>query len=221
VGLDFNDEASQGVADALSAPERLDDVLLDRLLLKRGDHLSLFTAPAALEREYDAAPESYEAVVDAVRQTTPCVVLDMPHGWQPWIKAALLAADDIVIVATPDLTSLRNAKNIIELVKNARPNDVPPRLVLNQVGTPKRPEIPAKDFAETMGLDPAAIISFDPMLFGQAANNGQMVIELAPKAPVSEALRRLCRNLTGRTMDGAAGKNAISIFSFLKGKKAG
>ena len=220
VGLDFNDEASQGVADALSAPERLDDVLLDRLLLKRGDHLSLFTAPAALEREYDAAPESYEAVVDAVRQTTPCVVLDMPHGWQPWIKSALLAADDIVIVATPDLTSLRNAKNIIELVKSARPNDVPPRLVLNQVGTPKRPEIPAKDFAETMGLDPAAIISFDPMLFGQAANNGQMVIELAPKAPVSEALRRLCRNLTGRTMDGPANKNSISIFSFLKGKKA-
>jgi len=221
VGLDFNDEASQGVADALSAPERLDDVLLDRLLLKRGDHLSLFTAPAALERDYDAAPESYEAVIDAVRQTTPCVVLDMPHGWQPWIKSALLAADDIVIVATPDLTSLRNAKNIIELVKSARPNDVPPRLVLNQVGTPKRPEIPAKDFAETMGLDPAAIVGFDPALFGQAANNGQMVIELAPKAPVSEALRRLCRNLTGRAMEGPANKNSISIFSFLKGKKAG
>ena len=94
---------------------------------------------------------AYEAVIDAVRQTTPCVILDMPHGWTPWIKACLLAADDIVIVATPDLASLRNAKNIIELVKHARPNDAPPRLVINQVGMPKRPEIPAKDFAETMG----------------------------------------------------------------------
>jgi pilus assembly protein CpaE len=45
VGLDFNDEAGQGICDALSAPERLDDVLLDRLLIKRGEHLSLFTAP--------------------------------------------------------------------------------------------------------------------------------------------------------------------------------
>ncbi|HWX90478.1 MAG TPA: AAA family ATPase [Rhizomicrobium sp.] len=219
VGLDFNDEASQGVCDALSAPERLDDVLLDRLLLKRGEHLSLFTAPAALERDYDAAPQSYEAVIAAVRQMTPCVILDLPHGWQPWIKASLLAADDVVIVATPDLTSLRNAKNIIELVKNARPNDTPPRLVINQVGVPKRPEIPSKDFAETMGLDPSAIIAFEPALFGQAANNGQMVIELAPKAPVSEALRRLCRAITGRTMQGAANRNAASIFSFFKGKK--
>jgi pilus assembly protein CpaE len=219
VGLDFNDEASQGVSDALSAPERLDDVLLDRLLLKRGDHLSLFTAPAALERDYDAVPEAYEAVIDAVRQSTPCVILDLPHGWQPWIKACLLAADDVVIVATPDLTSLRNAKNIIELVKNARPNDNPPRLVINQIGVAKRPEIPSKDFAETMGIDPAALIGFEPALFGQAANNGQMVIELAPKAPVSEALRRLCRTITGRNMQGAANKNAVSIFSFLKGKK--
>jgi pilus assembly protein CpaE len=217
VGLDFNDEASQGVHDALSAPERLDDVLLDRLLLKRGDHLSLFTAPAALEREYDAVPESYEAVIDAVRQTTPCVILDLPHGWTPWIKAALLAADDVVIVATPDLTSLRNAKNIIELVKGARPNDNPPRLVINQVGMPKRPEIPSKDFAETMGVDPSAIIAFEPALFGQAANNGQMVIELSPKAPVSEALRRLCRALTGRVAESA--KGSASLFSFLKGKK--
>ena len=219
VGLDFNDEASQGVCDALSAPERLDDVLLDRLLLKRGDRLSLFTAPAALERDYDAPADSYEAVIDAVRQTIPCVILDLPHGWQPWIKAALLAADDVVIVATPDLTSLRNAKNIIDLVKSARPNDAPPRLVINQVGVPKRPEIPAKDFAETMGLDLAAIIAFEPALFGQAANNGQMVIELAPKAPVSEALRHLCRTITGRTLQGVADRNAVSIFSFLKGRK--
>jgi pilus assembly protein CpaE len=218
VGLDFNDEASQGVCDALSAPERLDDVLLDRLLLKRGDRLSLFTAPAALEREYDATPESYEAVIDAVRQTTPFVVLDMPHGWQPWLKSCLLSADEIVIVATPDLTSLRNAKNIFELVRSARPNDVSPRLVINQVGVPKRPEIPAKDFAETMGVEPSATIAFDPATFGQAANNGQMVIELAPKAPVTDSLRGLCRTLTGRAAPAPTSKN-ISILSFLKAKK--
>jgi pilus assembly protein CpaE len=219
-GLDFNDEASQGVADALSAPERLDDVLLDRLLLKRGDHLSLFTAPATLERDYDAVPEAYESVIDAVRQTTPCVILDVPHGWQPWIKNTLLSADDIVVVASPDLTSLRNAKNIIELVKAARPNDTPPRLVINQVSMPKRPEISFKDFAETMGVEPAAVLSFDPALFGQAANNGQMVMEVAPKAAVSESIRGLCRSLTGRQASSSVGRAANSILSFLKGKKS-
>jgi pilus assembly protein CpaE len=151
------------------------------------------------------------------------VVIDMPHAWTPWIKSCLIAADEIVVVATPDLTSLRNAKNIIELVKNSRPNDAPPRLVINQTGTPKRPEIPTKDFAETMGTDPIAIMPFDPALFGQAANNGQMLIEVQPKAPASEAIRRLARALTGRTATASADKQSTSLFSsipFLKKKQA-
>jgi len=218
-GLDFNDESSQGVADALAAPERLDDVLLDRLLLKRGEHLSLFTAPAALERDYDAMPEAYEAVIDSVRQSSPCVILDLPHGWSAWIRNCLIGADEIVVVATPDLTSLRNAKNLIEIVKNARPNDQAPRLILNQVGQPRRPEIPPKDFAETMGLDPSEVLPFDPGLFGTAANNGQMLLELQSKSAISESLRRLSRTVTGRGGDARA-RNSTSIFSFLgKGKK--
>ena len=146
LGLDFNEEPGQGVADALSAPERLDDVLLDRLLLKGGEHLSLFTAPALLERDYDAEPEAYEAVIDAVRKATPCVIVDLPHAWSPWVRQTLLAADEIVIVATPDLASLRNAKTFADLLKQNRPNDAPPKLVLNQVGVPKRPEIPVEGF---------------------------------------------------------------------------
>ncbi|HXS05485.1 MAG TPA: pilus assembly protein CpaE [Rhizomicrobium sp.] len=218
-GLDFNDEGGQGVADALSAPERLDDVLLDRLLIKRGDHLSLFTAPASLEREYETTPESYEAVIDAARLSTPCVIVDMPHIWTSWVKTCLIAADEIVVVATPDLASLRNAKNMIELVRHARPNDKPPRLVINQAGTPKRPEIPAKDFAETMGVEPAAILPFDAALFGQAGNNGQMLLEVQPKAPISDSIRRLSRLLTGREAMPATEKNAPSILNFLKSRK--
>jgi pilus assembly protein CpaE len=219
-GLDFNDEGGQGVADALSAPERLDDVLLDRLLIKHGEHLSLFTAPASLERDYDTTPEAYESVIDATRMSTPCVIVDVPHGWTPWIKNCLVSADEIVVVATPDLASLRNAKNMIELVRHARPNDKPPRLVINQAGIPKRPEIPAKDFAETMGVEPAAILPFDAALFGQAGNNGQMLLEVQSKAPVSENIRRLARLLTGReALPAAADKSTPSILNFLKSRK--
>ena len=91
--------------------------------------------------------------------------------------------------------------------------------MINQAGTPKRPEIPVKDFSETMGADPLAVLPFDPALFGQAANNGQMLIELQPKAAGSEAVRRMARALTGRTAAAAAGKNTSSLFSFFKGAK--
>jgi pilus assembly protein CpaE len=219
-GLNFNEEPTQGVADALSAPERLDDVLLDRLLVKRGDHLSLFTTPASLEREVNAPAEAYEAAIDAVRATTPCVVVDLPHVWTPWVKAALVSADELIIVATPDLASLRNAKNLVDLVRQGRPNDPPPKYVLNQVGQPKRPEIPVKDFAETIGYEPVCVIPFDPQLFGTAANNGQMLIEVQPKSPSADAIRKLAEVATGRAVQ-TEQKAPSTILSFLKAAAKG
>ncbi|MBV9418530.1 MAG: CtpF protein [Alphaproteobacteria bacterium] len=216
-GLDFNDEPGQGVADALTAPERLDDVLLDRLLIKRGDHLSIFATPAVIDRDYEAPADAYESVLDAVRSSTPCVIVDVPHMWTPWIKQTLIAADDNVIVTTPDLASLRNAKNIVELLRQHRPNDTPPKLVINQVGVQKRPEIPAKDFAETLGLEPSLVLNFDAQLFGAAANNGQMINEVGPKSVIAQGIRTLAELVTGRTPQPV--QKATPLFSFLKGKK--
>ena len=116
----------------------------------------------------------------------------------------MFAADEIMIVATPDLASLRNAKSMMELARHARPNDPPPRLLINQANTPKRPEISAKDFAETVGVEPLAVLGFDAALFGQAANNGQMLLEVAPRAPISDSVRLLARTLTGRSANAHA-----------------
>ena len=109
-GLDFNQDPVQGIADALSTPERLDEVLLDRLLTKCTDHLSIFAAPVVLDRDYDMSPEACETVIDVVRQNVPYVVLDLPHTWTDWSKRLLTQADEIVITATPDLANLRNTK---------------------------------------------------------------------------------------------------------------
>ena len=49
-GLDYNQDPPQGVAEAVFAPERVDATLIDRLLSKCGDNLSLLAAPATLDR---------------------------------------------------------------------------------------------------------------------------------------------------------------------------
>lgn len=197
-GLDFNQDPIQGIADALAAPERLDEVLLDRLLSRCSEHLSLFAAPIALDRAYDVDPNACEAVLDLVRESVPWVTIDVPHLWTAWAKDVVLKADHVVMTAMPDLASLRNTKNLADQLKSARPNDRPPMLVLNQVGVPKRPEIPVKDFGQAIELDPSIIIDFDAQLFGTAANNGQMIEEVAAKAKAADAFRGLANLLTDR-----------------------
>lgn len=197
-GLNFNHDPLQGVVDALGQPDRLDPVLMDRMMARCTDRLSLFAAPANLESDYDISAEAYEEVTQKIRSAAPFVVLDLPHGWNSWTRRMLIASDDLVIVATPDLASLRNTKNMIDLVRLARPNDSPPRLVLNQVGLPGRPEIPVKDFGDALGLAPSIVIPFDAKTFGQAANNGQMIPEVAPKTRSSEGIEQLAQLITRR-----------------------
>jgi len=197
-GLDFNQDPPQGIAEAVFSPDRIDHAFVDRLLSKCTDHLSLLAAPATLDRVYDFGADAFEAIFDSLRSTVPCAVLDVPHQWAGWTKQTLIAADDILIVATPDLANLRNAKNIYDLLKASRPNDHRPLYCLNQVGVPKRPEIKAADFAKALEAEPIAVIPFEPQLFGAAANNGQMIAEISANHRTAEMFRDLGRLLTGR-----------------------
>jgi pilus assembly protein CpaE len=219
-GLDFNQDMGQGIAEALTSPDRLDDVLLDRLLIKHTGKLSLFVSPAQLDREATFPPEAVEAVLDVVRQAAPCVIVDIPHVWAPWVKQVLISADEIIVTATPDLASLRNGKNIYDLLNQSRPNDKPLKVVLNQVGIPRRPEIPVKDFAEAMGAEPALVLPFDPQTFATAGNNGQMVGELNPQSRAAQGFRELAQKLTGREPRVDAKPSNKLSFDFLRRKKA-
>jgi pilus assembly protein CpaE len=197
-GLDFNQDPPQGIAEAVFAPDRLDANLVDRLLSKCSDHLSLLAAPAVLERTVDLTETSLDGLVDILRSSVPTIVLDVPHVWTAWARRLLIGSDEIVIVATPDLASLRNTKNLFDLLRQSRPNDAVPKLVLNQTGVPKRPEIAPAEFAKALGAEFAAIIPYDAALFGTAANNGQMIAEVQPSSKYAEIFAGLAAAVTGR-----------------------
>lgn len=197
-GLDFNQDPVQGIAEALGSPERLDEVLLDRLLTKCSEHLSIFAAPGTLDRDYDLTADSCDIVLDVVRQNVPYVTVDLPHLWTSWSKRILQQADEIVITAAPDLANLRNAKNLVDLLKQTRHNDRPPHLVINMLGVPKRPEIPVKDFESALDTKALAVIEFDSENFGQAANNGQMIEEMSSKVKAVQHFRDIAMALSGR-----------------------
>ena len=125
-------------------------------------------------------------------------MLDLPHVWTGWSKHALVSADEVLLVAAPDLANLRNAKNLFDFVRGARPNDRPPFYLLNQIGMPKRPEVKPADFAKALEAQPIAAIPFEPQLFGTAANNGQMIAEVSPKHKTAETFLMVAQALTGR-----------------------
>ncbi len=219
--INFDQDPPQGIAEALHSADRVDEVLLDRLLVRCAEHLSLLAAPSVLDRTYDFHADAFATLIEAAQRSTPVVVLDVPHLWNEWTRSVLRQADEVVVTAIPDLANLRNAKNFVDTLKALRPNDPPPRIVLNQVGAPKRPEIPAAEFLDALGLEAVATIGFDPQLFGTAANNGQMIAEADPKHAVNESMRELAHLVTGRS-SAKRGKRtgAAALLDLVRRKRA-
>lgn len=217
-GLDFNLDVSQGIVEAIQDTSRLDEVLFDRLLARCGDHFSLLVASAKLDRPYDLNADAFASLLEIAQANVPFTILDVPHVWTSWARNALTAADEIVITAAPDLANLRNAKNLINFLKQARPHDVPPRLVLNQVGMAKRPEIKPNEFARALDAEPLACIPFDAHLFGTAANNGKMISAISSKSPAAHAFAEMAARIAGRT---DSKRNRMGLFDLraLLGRK--
>ncbi|MFC3071733.1 AAA family ATPase [Shinella pollutisoli] len=217
--IDFDQDPPQGISEAVYAPERLDEVFLDRLLTKCSEHLSLLAAPSMLDRAYDLDRGSFQPILELVQRTAPVTVLDVPHVWSEWTRVLLSEVDEVVITAVPDLANLRNAKNMFDALKKLRPNDKAPHLVLNQVGVPKRPEIAPDDFCDPLETQPVAVIPFDAQLFGTAANSGRMIAELDRKSPTAETFSQLAHLVTGRATVKKPRKAGLGNLLGLLGRK--
>jgi len=209
--LGFNLNPTQSMAQALQDVSGLDEVLLKRLLTQCEDHLSVLTAPATLQQSYDLEESAFERVLNIAQSSSSFLVLDIPHVWTSWVRKTLLAADEIVITAVPDLIGLRNAKNLLDLLKQARPNDGPPKLVLNQIGVPRRSEINPDKFANVLQIEPIACVPFDPMTASTAANSGRMIADVSARSAVSKSLTRIAETISGRASIKSRPKSRFAI----------
>jgi pilus assembly protein CpaE len=217
-GLDFNQDPPQGIAEAVFAPDRLDSNLVDRLLSKCSEKLSILAAPATVDRCYDFQETAFDALLEILRATTPYIVLDVPHMWTAWSRRLMVTADEALLVAAPDLAGLRNTKSMLDTMRAARKNDPAPRLVLNGVGMPKRPEITVADFSKAVEAEPLALVPFDAKMFGAASNNGQMIAELDDGEKLAQVFSDIARAVTGRAPIKRERKGFLEpLLAFVKG----
>ena len=193
--LNLDVEPNQGLSELIDQAERLDAAMLDRVLVKRGLYLSLLSTPPSLENERALDSFAIEKLLDVAGTHMPHTVLDLPHAWNEWTRRALVGADEVIVVATPELGCLRNATAMLTQLRALRPNDARPHLVLNQMDMPRRQEIPARDLAAILKVEPMAEIAHDPKLFSLAASAAKMVAEVGARKPVGKALDRIVAGL--------------------------
>jgi len=102
------------------------------------------------------------------------VLIDL-SGAIPSLKRMVMnRAHEIMIVATPTLSSLRAARTLMQEVKVLHGGSISNiDLVINMEGLMPSKEVSKKDIADVLEIKPSVTIPFDPKLFLTTENEGK------------------------------------------------
>jgi len=150
---------------------------LRQALIKDKRLPELYLLPAAQTRDKNAINSiQMEQLCEQLRQDFDFVLIDSPAGIEQGFRNAIVGADEIIIVANPEMASVRDADRIIGLVEAAGKPE--PRLILNRL----RPEMVRRgdmmdvtDVLEVLGIDLLGIVPEDEMII-VAINKGEPIV---------------------------------------------
>jgi len=150
---------------------------LRQALIKDKRLPELYLLPAAQTRDKNAINSiQMEQLCEQLRRDFEYVLIDSPAGIEQGFRNAIVGADEIIIVANPEMASVRDADRIIGLVEAAGKPE--PRLILNRL----RPEMVKRgdmmdvsDVLEVLGIDLVGIVPEDEMII-VAINKGEPIV---------------------------------------------
>lgn len=157
----------------------------------------LYLVPAAQSRDKSAvSPSDMVLICDELRADHDYILIDSPAGIERGFRNAVAAADDVLIISNPEVSSVRDADRIIGLLEAAEKNT--PRLVINRI----KPEMVAQgdmlginDVLDVLMIELIGVVPEDEQVI-VAANKGQPVV-LGNNSLASQAFSNIARRIEG------------------------
>ncbi len=190
-----SEQPQHDLADVLAQIDRLDATLLDALSHPVGEQLRLIPSPAEFERFIEVKPPLVGRLLTLASQSYRFVVVDLGGGTDPVSLSLLGHFDQLLLVATPDIASLRRASKVLRMWQGMGRDTSRVGLVANRVTA--HPEVPVTRFAATLGLPVLREIADESDGVSQSLLEGAPVLVTAPTSAFSRAIRHWAADLSG------------------------
>ncbi|MFZ4541163.1 MAG: AAA family ATPase [Rickettsiales bacterium] len=218
VALALDLEPGRGLRDAFEKPERVDGLFLERVMVKPFTNLAILSAEEPLMDVINAQNNAGEMIFAALREKFDVMVVDVPRQMNALTRHVLAAADHVILIAEPQITSLRDSLRLKDYLVDHLKRPAP-MVILNRVGMSGSNELSAKEFGKNFGYDATAQFHF--MHDMVAATQQGELLSSTPKLNATLApLRTLAKQMLGEAeeVDEPAGGSG-SLLARLKGRK--
>lgn len=197
---------------------RLDFTLLKRSLTKHDSGVYLLPRPVQLEDAKLISTDDLQRVISLLRATFTHLIIDTSKAFNDLDLLAMDLANDVLMVTQLDLPCLRNVVRLMMSFEQRNALREKVKIVVNRIGQGGS-SISVKKAESTLGQEVFWQLPNDYKTMIEVRNNGVPLLEQAPKAPLTQAITQMARELTGAgpAVD-ETGKTSRSFFG-LFGKK--
>ena len=156
-----------------------------------------------------------QRVIGLLRASYTHLVLDLSKRFTPTDLTALRMADEILLVAQLELTSLRNVVRMIVALGAEEGIDKKIRVVVNRVGCESFDgDISLKKAEETIGKPIFCQLPDDPKSMMGSRNAGVPLLQHAPRSKLQQGITQLAHSICGKETPAEAKKKRNGFFSF-------
>jgi septum site-determining protein MinD len=165
---------------------------------------NLFLLPASQTDDKDAVtPDDMTRLVCELKVMFDFVLIDCPAGIEQGFRNAIAGADEAIVVATPEVSSIRDADRVVGLLAA---NEIPARLIVNRISAHlvKRGDMLSQsDVIEILALELLGAIPLDDQIV--ATTNKGVPAVLEGKSIAAKELIRIARRIAGIDLEREAG----------------
>lgn len=194
LGLSLDIKPSRGLRDGLENAADIDELFVERLLTAHSERLSVVCGEVPFDETVKVDLTAAERLVEALRNRSHYVLVDVPRRPDPIYQHILKLADVRIVVADPTLASVR------DMIRHTRPveGEVAAQramLIVNRRSQPSKGDIAIEDMERTLERKIDHVIPFGRGGVSAAANAGELAS--ASRNPVTNAMAKIAADLSG------------------------
>ena len=182
-------EPKYSLTDFVRNRSRLDDTLITNLLTPHTTNLSLVAAPAEAHEAEEVHADHVTEILHLLRQKYTCVVLDLPHTFDPISVASFDVADDILVVLTLDIPGIRAAKRALNVFDHLGYRRDKVRIVVNRWS--KNIDVQLHKIEGHLGEQLIGFVPNDYRKVMDSINLGRPLVESEPTSKIAVEIKRI------------------------------
>lgn len=178
------------ISDVVDDIRNIDSDLIESYLMPHESGIKVL--PANLQQQMNdyMNAEHIRIILESLRESFDYIVVDMPARFVDKVMPALALADTLLVVTTPEISSVRNVKALLATLMDLNFPQSKVKIILNKEQI--RGDIKQKDIELTLNKKVDAAIGFDYQKVLSSLNRGIPLVSEYPKNVVSKNIEKLC-----------------------------